>query len=238
MLFSNSKFEIIVLGAGRGGTSLIGALLDAHSELEIALEEHVNETIVPADYSQKLPHPQKALKAFIKACEADAKASGSRFGNKLTTEQLGFVEDFGRNKEMRQDLVQKLLKGRKIVFTTRDGRNCIHSKMERTGADYKTALFYWKHSVELLRYLESQDLDLYRFKYEDLLRSPEPTLRGVCDFLGVDYQEQMWQGSNSNRISEQYRQAGLDQTKLQVSEDPRLKLEDIKEELQYLGYLE
>lgn len=236
MLFTNSKFEIIVLGAGRGGTSLIGALLDAHSDLEIALEEHVNETIVPADYSQKLAQPQKALKAFIKACEADGKASGLRYGNKLTTEQLGFVEDFGRDEEMRQGLVQKLLKDRKIVFITRDGRNCIHSKMERTGADYQTALFYWKHSVDLLRYLEKQDLDLYRFKYEDLLQEPESTLKGVCDFLGLDYQEQMWQGSNSNRISEQYRQPGLDTSKLQVSDDPRIKWQDIEAELRYLGY--
>ena len=237
MLFTRSNFEIIVLGSGRGGTSLIGSLLDAHSDLEIALEEHVNEHIVPSDYNQKLTKPEQALKSFMKACEADAKASKFRFGNKLTTEQLGFVEDFGRNTAMRRHLVDKLLRGRKIVFITRDGRNCIQSKMDRTGADYATALFYWKHSVHFLQFLEGQDLELYRFKYEDLLEQPEATMRRVCEFLAIDYQKQMWEGSNSNRISEQYRQAGLDTSKAVLIEDDRIRLEDIREELDYLDYL-
>ncbi len=236
MLFQSSKFEILVLGSGRGGTSLIGALLDAHSDLEIALEEHVSDYLVPANYSEKLRDPAGQLAAFIKACEADARRTKSRFGNKLTTEQLGFVEDFGRNPTLREQLRKRLLQGRKIVFISRDGRNCIHSKMERTGADYQTALFYWRHSVQFLRFMEASQLDLYRLKYEDLLAQPEASLKGVCDYLGIDYQAQMWEGSNSNRISVQYRQPGLDTAKAQLIEDHRIKVEDIREELEYLGY--
>ena len=236
MLFSNPKFEILVLGAGRGGTSLIGALLDAHSQLEIALEEHVNDYIVPADYRQKLAQPQKALNGFIQACEADGKRSKQRYGNKLTTEQLGFVEDFGRNTLLREALVKDLFKARKLVFISRDGRNCIHSKMERTGADYATALFYWKHSVNLLKYLEQQPIEMHRLKYEDLLAKPEETLADVCQFLCLQMESQMWEGSNSNRISEQYRQKGLDLSKIEVVEDERIQLADIQAELEYLGY--
>ncbi|WP_421752841.1 sulfotransferase family protein [Croceimicrobium sp.] len=235
MLFRKAKgLEIVVMGAGRGGTSLLTTLLDAHPQLEVASEDHVAEYLV--EKNPRYPDVGSKLSAFVKACTKDAKRSKLRYGNKITTEQLGFLEDFKENLEVRDLIRRELWEGRKLVFIVRDGRTCISSKLERTGVDYDTALGYWKHSVSLLRYLKSQDLDLHLLKFEDLLQNPRKELEQLCAFLGLSYSESMLSGTSSDRILVDYRQQDLDANRVQRTVDSRIKLADIQEELDFLAY--
>lgn len=227
--------DLLVLGSGRGGTSLLASMLDAHPQLEVATEDFVADFLVPPQ-GQILDHPVSKLKAFVQACNKAAAKSKLRYGNKVTTEQLGFVEDFGRNSEARDALRKELWQHRKIVFIVRDGRSCISSKLERTKADYPTALAYWKHGVQMLQYLQEQKLDLCLVRFEDLLQNPREELRRVCDFLNISYSESMLSGTASDRIFIDYRQQELDPNKLHRAIDPRVKIEDLKSELIFLGY--
>lgn len=224
------------MGAGRGGTSLIASMLDAHPQLEVATEEFVAEYLLPKGNSI-LSNPEQQLQAFVKACQKAASKSKLRYGNKVTTEQLGFVEDYGRNLTGRKALWQQLWQERKIVFIVRDGRTCISSKLERTSNTYPQALAYWKHSIDMLKYLQQQGAKLVLVRFEDLLQNPREELQKVCDFLDVSYSESMLSGTASDRIFIDYRQRGLDARKIDRPVDPRVKIEDILEELKFLGYL-
>lgn len=228
-------WEIVVLGAGRGGTSLLATLLDAHPQLEVHMEEFVPEFLVQAQRSQ-FPTIAHQLQAFKAANLKLARKSPLRYGNKITTEQLGFFEGFGKDLDARQLLISELWKGRKILFIVRDGRTCISSKMERTGADYPTALNYWKHSIAYLKYLQEAKLDIHLLKFEDLLREPREELQKVCDFLDLSYSESMLAGTASDRILIDYRRAGLEQERAKRSIHPAINMEDFNEEMSFLDY--
>jgi len=226
------------MGAGRGGTSLIATLLDAHPKLEIALEAYAQKHLVYEAQGPDAQELQNRLNSFIKACDKEASQSYFRqWGNKITTEQLGFLEAFG-NATIAQELVyQKLLKSKKIIFITRDGRTCIQSKMRRTACDLNTALNYWKHSVNYLRFLRSQaDAQLITLKFEDLVVQPEIELTKVCRFLGIDYHPKMLAGTGSNRIHSDYRQNQINPAKAILNNQALAIGERIENELKYLDY--
>jgi hypothetical protein len=236
MFFRKSKgLDLLVLGAGRGGTSLISSLLDAHPQLEVALEEHAPKYLVQPDLL-KFPTAQEQLKAFVAACDKDARISKLRYGNKITTEQLGFVEDFGKDLIARGQIRDLLMKDRKVVFIVRDGRTCISSKLERTGVDYATALGYWRHSVDLLHYFQSENVDLHLLKFEDLLQDPRTCLTKVCSFLEIAYSETMLSGTSSDRILKDYRRKNLDRNLINRNIDGRIQFEDLQADLQRLSY--
>jgi len=236
MWWRKSKgLEILVLGAGRGGTSLLATLLDAHPQLEVHMEECVPEYLVAPD-RQRFPTVDSQLKAFVEANQILAKKSKLRWGNKITTEQLGFVENFGEDLPARQKMVEQLLRGPKLLFIVRDGRTCISSKLERTQADYPTALNYWKHSVSLLKHLQEQKLDLLVLKFEDLLRQPREELQKACDFLDISYSESMLSGTASDRILVDYRRSGLEADRAERPIHPNVNVADINEELRFLNY--
>jgi hypothetical protein len=228
--------EILVMGAGRGGTSLIASMLDAHPQLEVATEDYVADFLLPKGQGP-LAQAEQQLAKFVKACDKAAAKSKLRYGNKVTTEQLGFVEDYGRDEQGRMALLRLLWQRRKIVFIVRDGRSCISSKLERTDNSYAQALAYWKHSIAMLRFLQEKEVDLVLIRFEDLLAQPREELRKVCDFLDLTYSESMLSGTASDRIFIDYRQQGLDAQKLQRKIDPRVKIADIEKELISLGYL-
>ncbi len=238
MIWSKKKFKIVVLGAGRGGTSLIASLLDAHPKLEIALEAHAEKYLVSPARGPDALEEEKGLNLFVKACQKDAAQSHfSVWGNKITTEQLGFLEK-GSSADVSKNLVyQQLLKKRKVIFITRDGRACIPSKMRRTDCDFETALNYWKHSVNYLRFLRRQkNLELFTLKFEDLLSQPQSELKRVCDFLNIDYHPEMLSGTASNRIHKDYRQAEINPEKAQLKPEDLALGERIADDLTYLGY--
>lgn len=237
MWWSKSNgLEILVIGAGRGGTSILASLLDAHSQLEVHMEAAVPEYLVSPD-RQRFPQVEDQLKAFIKANKQLAQGTKLRFGNKITTEQLGFVENFGADLAARELMTDLLLRKRKIIFIIRDGRTCISSKLARTNADYPTALNYWKHSVNLWQYLQEQDLDILTVKFEDLLANPREELVRVCGFLDITYSESMLSGTASDRILVDYRRKGLEKERAQRPVHSDLKVSDIQKELTILGYV-
>ncbi len=238
MIWSKKKFNILVLGSGRGGTSLIASLLDAHPQLEIALEAHAQKHLV---FSAQGPDEQELnsrLKSFIKACEKDAKQSHyPSWGNKITTEQLGFLEAIAPPLKALEQVYTRLLQGKKIIFITRDGRTCIQSKMRRTHCDLNTAVNYWKHSVNYLAFLRSQaDAQLITLKFEDLILQPEIELTKVCRFLGLNYHPQMLTGTASNRIHSDYRQDEINKEKVLLDAEALAIGQHISKELNYLGY--
>jgi hypothetical protein len=97
------------------------------------------------------------------------------------------------------DLILKVFPKAKIVHLVRDGRDVylsyqkVHqnSPVKFGPKGILTMSLYW---VDGLRRLASIDrAKVYECRYEDLLDSPEKTLKNLCSFLNIEYKRSMYE---------------------------------------------
>jgi hypothetical protein len=237
-------FNFLIIGAGRGGTSLIAAMLDSHSSLEVGLELFSVNYLMGKEIKQS-DHDliEKRVTAFLAACNKEAKKYSKKlWGNKITTEQLHGLEDHnsanpGSPIEVFDYFFNERLKDVKVIFILRDGRTCINSKVSRTGQSFSTAGERWKYSVMLYRFLKERHSNNICIKFEELLAEPEKTLNAVCKFLKVPYEDSMQQGTSNPKMRPEYRQKTIDTSKTAATELPDDTLKNISHDLIYCGYL-
>ena len=230
-------FEFLIVGAGRGGTSLLAGLLDSHPELEVGFEVDSIEYLMAPGRERPAPSTERAT-LFRKRCdELGAATASARWGNKITTEQLRGLENDGR---ARSDVLAQFFDVAfgdvHVVFVLRDGRSCVRSKMRRKGFGVEDAVDRWRYSVVVHDALIGRPkTDIVRF--EDLLADPEGTLSPVCASLGVAWSPAMLEGTTSEKMRPEYRRAGLDGSASDVTDVPEGCLELIADDLRRLGYL-
>jgi hypothetical protein len=240
----DDNFKFLVIGAGRGGTSLLAGLLDFHDRLEVGFERFSEAYLMGASLATSRPAIfDDRVRAFLDSCRDEAlRFPDSIYGNKITTEQVFGLEDHNAaNPDATIDVLDRFfnefMNGRKIVFVLRDGRTCVRSKMARTGQSLELACERWKYSVKVYRFLSARDHDTLCIRFEDLLLCPKQTLADVCALLGVPYQESMLQGTANAKMPLDYRQRELDLSKLELSDIPPGCVERIRGELELCGYL-
>ena len=129
------------------------------------------------------------------------------------------------------------MRGIKVIFILRDGRTCVRSKVARTSQSVAHACVRWSYSVRVMRYLQRYHPDHLVVRYEDLVRQPEPVLRRICAFLGVDYSDAMFRGTQSRTLPDEYRQKGLDRSKLGLAGVPVQTYQLLLQELRDTGYI-
>jgi len=250
-LSHRGRFDLLVLGAGRGGTSLVGSLLDSHPRLTVALEDGAREHLVRGPHERGIDKELR-LKNFQKSCRRAARKAPTRhWGNKLTTEQLDVLYpatwdtlwspqspllERAPYTDFHEEVGRQLLLPLRLIYVSRDGRACIHSKQQRTGTSYPQALYRWKAALPWWHWLRHRHPQWHWLRYEDLLRAPEAELRRLCAFLELPYDPAMLAGPASNRIHEDYRQPHLDAHKATVPPEAQAYREDIAEELRTWGY--
>ena len=237
------NFGFLVIGAGRGGTSLLAGLLDCHERLEVGFEMFSEGYLAGVALPAAGPDLFEARAgAFVRACVEEAARHPDRiFGNKITTEQLLGLEDHnvanpGAPVDVLDAFFNRQMKGRKIVFILRDGRTCVRSKVARTGQSVEQACARWKYSAEVYRFLSSRHENNVRIRFEDLVLRPEPTLAGVCAFLGVPYQASMLQGTRNSKLRPEYRREQFDDSKLALDDIPPGCIDRIRDDLERCGY--
>jgi hypothetical protein len=240
----DDNFKFLVIGAGRGGTSLLAGLLDFHDRVEVGFERFSEAYLMGASLATSGPAIfDDRARAFLDSCRDEARRfPDSIYGNKITTEQLFGLEDHNAaNPDAKIDVLDRffneLMNGRKIVFVLRDGRTCVRSKMARTGQSLELACERWKYSVKVYRFLRARDRDTLCIRFEDLLLRPKQTLADACALLGVPYQESMLQGTADAKMLLDYRQRELNLSKLELSDIPTGCVERIRDELELCGYL-
>ncbi len=235
-----SKPYFLVIGAGRGGTSLLTAMLDYNSKLEVALERFSFDYLLGQKMSaEKARLLEKRLVYFQKACQEEANKSAQYWGNKITTEQITALQDCENASwpEYLDSFIREVIGQKRVVFIVRDGRSCVKSKMERTGQSYETALARWKMSIAILDHLQKRNVDLHLCRYEDLISNPTVVLQDTCRFLKVQFEEVMLNGPENPIMPEMYAGDSI-RRKPQKAENWQAQwTADMKEELTKLGYL-
>ncbi|WP_417609703.1 sulfotransferase family protein [Owenweeksia hongkongensis] len=229
----------LLIGAGRGGTSLLASMIDYHPKVKVGFERFAFDFLL----GEKLESEDKndinsRLEAFKKSCKEEAVLSKALWGNKITTEQILALEDC-QNIPLNGSILEftrKVVRSQKVIFIVRDGRHCILSKMKRTGQGYERALQRWKYSTKVLNEFSKQGVNLHLCRYEDLLQNPEGELSRICEFLGVQFERDMLKGPSNSMMPEMYAGKGLRPVS-ELTEEQKLWTKDIKEELEQLGYL-
>jgi hypothetical protein len=233
-----AKPYFLVIGAGRGGTSLLAAMLDYHSRLSLGFEAFS----VPYLMGEDLPEGKKLnmderLKQFVARCQESANNNDVYWGNKITTEQIASLAecDEATWPHYLERFIAQAIGNQKVIFIMRDGRTCVDSKMRRTGQTYELAKERWKTSIQIWDYLTQSSVAMHTVTYEDLLAKPKEVLLAVCDFLEVTFEEHMLEGTNNANMPNEYRGKELRQA-LAVAQFPKQWTSDLLPELNLAGY--
>lgn len=240
---SGDNFNFLILGAGRGGTSLLAGLLDYHPELEVGFEHASIATLMGKSISVHDTRIfSQRVEAFVDACKEKAgQNSNTRWGNKITTEQLFGLEDHNvANPTSEVDVFDSFfnhyLKDQAVVFILRDGRTCINSKVRRTGQSIELACRRWQYSVDCYKFLRTRHNNNICVRFEDLVQDSEPTLSEICDFLGIPYREEMLAGTTNKKMLPEYQSGFIDRSKTELIDLPDTIMEQIKDDLIFCGY--
>jgi hypothetical protein len=239
------KFSFLVIGAGRGGTSLLAGLLDYHSQIELGFELFSQEYLMgKAIASPRDDIFNHRVQQFLHACNEKAEFFPDKYwGNKITTEQLYALEEHNEgNPSFRIDILDNFfnvcLSGVKVVFILRDGRTCVRSKMARTGQSLELACQRWRYSVSVFRFLQTRSPETTLcVRYENLIMDSHSEIHRICDFLGVEYEKGMLNGTGNTKMLQEYRQNEIDKSKLTLQEIPDGCVELIYSDLISSGYI-
>jgi len=243
-----TTFSFLIIGAGRGGTSLLAGLLDGHSRLEVGFEKSsVRWLMGRALWLRLFGSNERLLQqragGFVRACRWRAAAHpGKLWGNKITTEQLGGLEDHNRlNPGATVDVLdyffREALAGVRVITLLRDGRTCVRSKVRRTGQPVEDACRWWKYSFHVHEYLRLQHPACIAVRFEDLVREPREVLGRLCSFLGVAFEEGMLAGTSSGKMRPEYRRPGLDRSVLALEDVSDRVVALLEPELRAAGYI-
>jgi hypothetical protein len=207
---------VVVLGVSRSGTTLLKAMLDAHSQLAIPSEsyflpqlwdrhgaqperdafvedlgrlERVREWGVdPEDVRALLPERPTFAEAIQSIYRLYAEARGKpRFGEKTPL----YMQHL--------DVLERAFPDARYVHIVRDGRDAALSMLAMTRkprfnlsrprgvGDFACA---WRREVrDAQRFGRTHPY--LELRYEDLVEQPESHLREVCAFLGLEYEPGM-----------------------------------------------
>jgi hypothetical protein len=198
-----------IVGMNRSGTTLLRMMLDAHPQLTIPPETHFVPDLIKACREDGAT-PEDALAAMKSAREwgdfgfSDAEMLARlralpklKPGAAVRTFYAAYMEQQGKPRwgektptyVQKMKLIQRALPEARFIHVIRDGRDVALSVLDRTVRDLTAADVgrRWKKKITKARE-DAPDLRHYtEVRYEDLILDTEPVLRGVCDFIGLDW---------------------------------------------------
>jgi hypothetical protein len=219
-----------IVGSPRSGTTLLRMMLDAHPELTVLPETHFLPELVEAcengataeeatavivahrrwgDFhldqaslaarmgaAGERPTASSALRAFY---DLYAESQGkSRWGDKTPEYALLMTR------------IESLLPEARFIHVIRDGRDAalsrIRWRLQRTGepANVERLAKRWKRWIRRARKQGRQVTHYTEVRYEDLILDTEKTLRGLCEFLALDWDDAVldYHANASQRLEE------------------------------------
>jgi hypothetical protein len=92
------------------------------------------------------------------------------------------------------ETIRNILPEAKFVHIIRDGRDValsLRNQWFSPGTDIETLAEFWKKSVHTARLSGLGHADYMEIRYEELITNTRETLQKICDFLNLDYNEEM-----------------------------------------------
>jgi hypothetical protein len=96
--------------------------------------------------------------------------------------------------------IAESLPASRFIHIIRDGRDCAASFGRRWGYNPRVSVQRWKNTIRAARH-QAKGLDRKRYtevRFEKLTSQPEATLKEICHFLDVEFEEQILISSRSS----------------------------------------
>jgi len=199
---------IFVGGAGRSGTKLVRAILNAHPDITFGHELKVTPFIAKAWDDVRLYGPHLHENFGVKRKEIDdhfrqminlflshlyRESEAKRVGEKTPNNALVFPA------------LNRLFPQSPLIHIVRDGRDVVRSMLERnwflpdgsphpTTTSAENAAAYWARVVKFGRSTLDDEKAREKYleiRYEDLVTNPEPIMRQLVDHTGEPWSDQV-----------------------------------------------
>ena len=207
---NGNQSPFLVIGMGRGGTSLLAACFAGHPHVVMKNEFNTIQILLGDDFPllSTTRLVDERLAAFRAICDEDASHHpGKAWGNKVTTEQIGGLEEHNMLNSPGIDTVERFfnaLSGYRIVFITRNAASCIELKVRRTGQPFVRAAIRWCYGVRVFeRLIELGGITCW-CNYEELVVDPRTTLQRLSHSLGLDFDENMLAQTSNGLLMGEY----------------------------------
>ena len=189
-----SHSPVFICGMFRTGSTLLEQMLAAHPSFTAGGESEFFPRLVTYEFPQ---YPGDLDRITAKQLE-NWRGEHSKLAQRISGGS-GRMTDKRPDNFLYAGLIKAILPSARIIVTERDWRDTAVSIFAtRLGPqqNYSTRLEDIRHYVALQRQLvdhwaEVMGEDLLRVQYEDLVRNPEKTLRGVLDFLGEEWEDRV-----------------------------------------------
>jgi hypothetical protein len=223
----DDKPPIFIVGVPRSGTTLLAAMLNAHSRLSCGTETRFFRFLSGVDLDELCDQrtwPDMAVDYLFSLKLVD-KPVPEHYA--VTKEQIYtylrvhpptipsilssltelFMRKEGKCRWVEKspehllyvDEIRKYFPQSPIIRIVRDPRDVALSLVKAPWAppDYLDALLYWCDYDERSEGFFQYDRKSYTIFYENLVQSPESELRKLCVFIGEDFENEMLDTSNS-----------------------------------------
>lgn len=183
--YANLTAPVLLVGAARGGTTLLANLIGAHPRIEIF---HERFTIGKDSYANTFGRARGVddlRAAFTRYLPHDLKMTNGRWGIKICTYHW-VGDDYGR--------FFAAFPRAQVVFVIRDGRDVLLSMLKRSKLFRapEQCASRWLESVEVYDSLCARlPRQLYAFHYEELVANPTVQVESICSFLGEKFYPEM-----------------------------------------------
>lgn len=193
-LLSTARKEspIFICGMFRSGTTLVEQMLASHPAVAGGGELDYISWIVE---QQLKPFPEM----LTKLSEAEMSGLADEYLDRVRNlfPDVEHITDKRPDNFLYLGLIKILFPGARIIYTTRDPMdNClsVYFQQMANGLSYSTDLEYLGHYYKLHRELMSHWIkcfpgNIHTVSYEELVGSPEPVLRKLLDFLGLEWDD-------------------------------------------------
>lgn len=173
--------RLLLLGAPRSGTTLLADMIGSHPQIAIMAENpYGNEHRIVAKpiIGNKLcvPNQIRMSSSFLGRAKNALRSIPSL--RSVLRPQL-CIDDY-------------LAEGAKIIAIIRDGNAVVSSIKKRGKRSTSTALARWSEAVEIILSITTSHPDrIVVVSYEKLVNDPAASMRAVCQFLDVPFDESM-----------------------------------------------
>ncbi|MGI8460930.1 MAG: sulfotransferase family protein [Solirubrobacterales bacterium] len=203
-----------VVGVGRSGTTMLRLMLDAHPELTIPPETHFLPDLIAAfDTAEATPETihdrlvedrrwsdfhldSAALLGRLEAVEPFEVGPALRTLYELYAEKEGKPRwgDKTPNYVDRMGEIEKVLPEARFIHLIRDGRDVAMSRIKRSLKNpppMQRVARNWKRRIRRAQNSGSKLNHYLELRYEDLVLDTEGTLRTICDFIELPFDDCM-----------------------------------------------
>jgi cytochrome c-type biogenesis protein CcmH/NrfG len=187
---SSEASPIFICGMYRSGSTLVEQILSAHASVQMGGELDV----LPRLLTERLtPFPQRL--ADVTGAELAAVADEYMAALRQLFPGATHVTDKRPDNVLHLGVIRAMFPKAKVVLTRRELRdNCLSAYFQQLGAPLSyatdladTAHYYRQQERLVARWRELLGENIFTVDYDELVRDPEPVLRGLLDFLELPW---------------------------------------------------